>query len=138
MNGFGTTFWRENVSNVFEKVAGIRNFGEQEATADTHETTEVDQDDNYKTFDGGLIDPGEFELELTWKDRATADAAHTGLLDDLGKLGRFQTRLPTAGKTSFTYDAVVTSIGEAFPVEGEIARKVKFKRSGKPVEGVWT
>lgn len=136
-SGRGTQFWRHNGTD-FERVAGIRNYGELNATAETYDDTEVDDDSGYKKFGVGMIDPGEFELELTFKDAASADPAHAALLADLGSQGRYQIRLPVdAGKTSITFDAVVTDKGTGFPADNAVMRKMKFKLRGEPIEGVW-
>lgn len=141
MKGFGTTFHREDdqVTPAMQQIAGVHNFGEMGKSRGTYDTTAQDQADPYKTFGGGLVDAGEFELELTFKD-AAADANYDLLLSDieLDAPRRYEVRLPTTGKTKFTFDALVTDIGVAMPMEDKIVRKVKFKLSGKPVTGVWT
>lgn len=136
-SGRGTQFWRWNGTS-FERVAGIRNYGGLNATAETFDDTEVDEESGYKKFGVGMIDPGEFELELTFKAAADADAAHAALLADFGNEGKYQIRLTEeGGKTSITFDAVVTDLGTEFPADNAIKRKMKFKLRGKPEEGVW-
>ncbi len=137
-SGRGTQFWRHD-GTEFKRIAGIRNYGELDESAETYDDTEVDDADGYKKFGVGMKDAGEFELQLTFKDAATADADHAAMLADFGEQGQYQIRLPdAAGKTSITFDAVVTGKGMAFPADGAVARKMKFKLRGKPIEGVWT
>lgn len=140
--GFGTTFWRKNDDDpaVFEQIAGVRNYGALDASADTYEETEVDQAEPYKTYGKGLIDSGEFELTLSWKSAADAAAAYKALLADLEADGNrsYEVRLPEkAGKVTFELTAMVTGVGSEFPADNAITRKVKMKLSGKVVEGVW-
>lgn len=141
MDGLGSTFWRENddASPVFEQIAGVISFGEFDATAATFDNSRADQTDRIMRSGKGMIDAGEFELTLGFKDAGT-DAAYDALLDaDLASVDdrRYRVQLPTTGKTAITFTALVTGVGLAFPVGDRMARKVKFKRQDLAAAGVW-
>lgn len=136
----GIQFYQVSAADaaVFDRVADIYDYTNGDATADTYEDSLIDAVDEYKQFAGGMIDPGETELKLRWKPSATADAAYNRLRATLGKTSTFQVRLPDRlGKVSITFVAVVVSVSDAFPANDKAECTVKFKRSGKPVDGVW-
>tara|TARA_R110001583_G_scaffold34551_1_gene115862 strand:- start:15265 stop:15687 length:423 start_codon:yes stop_codon:yes gene_type:complete len=137
-DGLGATLWRENDVPVFEQVAGVRSFGDLDFSADTYDDSTVDQTDRWKRKSKGMIDAGETEVVLVWKD-ATSDPVYDTLIGDLeaDTVRNYQVQLPTTGKTAFTLPALVTGIGAAFPVGDKMARKIKLTLSGKPTQGVW-
>lgn len=136
----GIQFYQASAADpqVFDRIADIYDYTNGDATADTYESSTIDTVDAYKQFAGGMIDPGETELKLRWKPSATGPAPYNRLRATLGQTSTFQVRLPERlGKVSITFDAVVVSVGDAFPANDKAECTVKFKRSGKPTDGVW-
>jgi len=131
-NAKGMTFHRENdAGDTYERVAGIRSYGDLDFSADTTENTLVDEDENIKTFGKGMITLGEFEVTLDWKNFTAAEttAAYKSLRADFfdHKDHKYQLRLPERfGKAAITLTGPLTGLGEMLPSEEHSSRKIKI------------
>ncbi len=140
-NAKGMTFHRKTDDGVFERIAGIRSYGDLDFSADTTENTLVDEEENIKTFGKGMITLGEFEVTLDWQNftAADTDAAYKALQSDFfdHKDREYQLRLPERfGKAAITLTSLLTGLGEMLPSEEHSSRKIKLTINGFEV-GVW-
>ena len=142
VQGAGANFWRENddVTPVLENIADVYTIGDFEQSAETSDASKQDATERFKEFISvGQIDPGELEVDLTFRAKGV-DSAFDGLYTDFkdGQPRTYEVRIKDAGKTKFTFKAIPIMFGTPLPRDGFVSRKVKFKLSGEIIEGVWT
>ena len=130
MYGYGTTFSRSTDNSVFTQVAGLIDLEPPEVTRETYEKTLMDNSDSangYKTFAGALRDSGELSITLEWD---ADDSGQTALAGDLDTDAARYYRVTYPGSETATFEAVLTSWGQAVPIGDRITRTCKFKLSG--------
>ena len=140
-NAKGMTFHRKDDGGDFQRIAGIRAYGDLDFSADTTENTLVDEDKNIKTFGKGMITLGEFEVTLDWKNFTAAEtnSAYKALQADFfdHKDHEYQLQLPERfGKAAITLIGPLTNLGEMLPSEEHSSRKIKITLNDFEV-GTW-
>ncbi len=135
MSGYGASFQRSNDSGEnYVQVAGLYSIDEMpESTLSTYDDTRLDNPDknHHMVFGGGLIDPGELAITLSFSASETQQGL---LLNDHHNRTLGYYRIVYPGGESLTFRALVTGVGSAIPREDKITRAVKFKVSGQAVE----
>lgn len=132
--GYGTTFSRSTDNVTFTQVAGLVDIEPPEVTRDVQETTLMDNSDGAngtKTFQGGMRDTGEISLTLHWNPD---DAGQQALKADLETDSARYYRITYPDNTTMSMRAVLSSWGQAVPIDNRITRTCKFKVSGPITE----
>ena len=115
-------------SGSYTAVAGVVSISRSGESKETHDVTTLVATNMIRSFITGLIDPGEVTLELLYEDITSQDDLRTDLLasTDHG----YQIVLPASINKTWTFQGIITNIGEDFPVDGAISRAVTIKVSG--------
>lgn len=134
-DAFGTQLKRDsNGAGAFVTVANISDLNGPGRQRDAIEMTAHDSPNQYREFGKGLKDGGEVTATINYDPTETS---HTALDADFEEddLRDYQiVILPgTADEHTWDFSALITDIGDAFPVDDRMERDVTFKISGKPV-----
>lgn len=133
MQGQGAKFYRSEDGVTYTQVAGLVDIpNEPEFTRGSAETSLMDQDGPFMTFDPNvLIDAGSLGIVLAWAVGDTAqDALYADLLDPVNKYYRCEY---PSGDT-FDFPGHITNWGKNTSKTERITRTVTFKISDEPLE----
>lgn len=121
------------VGNNF--IAGLTSISAPPKTADTLDTTTLDNADNYRSFTGGFKDGGEVSISGYFEP---GDAGQIALdtAFEAGGVTNFQIIFPAEIGAAWTFNGVVTAFtGGNADLEELLAFEATIKVSGKPVLG---
>lgn len=108
-------------------IAELTSIGGLELSADTIETTTLDNADGYRTFTQGLKDAGEVSLSGFFDP-----TDHQGLLTDFeaGTSTAYSIEFPGGAKWAF--NAIVTGYSTGAEMEDNVSFEATLKVTGKP------
>jgi len=134
-DAFGTQLKRDsNGAGAFVTIANISDLNGPSRQRDAIEMTAHDSPNQYREFGKGLKDGGEVTVTINYDP---AESSHAALDADFEEddLRDYQVVLlpGTADEHTWDFAALITDIGDAFPVDDRMERDVTFKISGKPV-----
>lgn len=125
----------------FVAVMGIKSINGPNIQRDTHDTTDMNQADNYRTFIGGLVDAGEvtFDANLLLRD-ATQNQEDGGFMAEFDKSscdsrGNWRITLPPcAGDPDgyLEFSGIVTGQQMQIPLDDIMSFAGTIKVSGRP------
>ncbi len=131
--GFGTS--AGSGSSGFTQVAGLIGLPGPDGSGDDIDTSTIDNDDNFKTFARGQVDPGEMSLSLAYGS-TDASQKQLGTLYESGVIVSWGFIFSaTAGSTAWetdTFDGYLKSMGRAIEKDAMIMRTIGIKVSGNP------
>lgn len=135
IDAFGTQLKRDSTgSGSYVAVANVSDLSGPSRQRDAIEVTAHDSPDQYREFVKGLKDGGEVTATINYDP---AQNTHQALDDDFEEkdLRSYQiVILPgEADEHTWTFNALITDLGDSFPVDDRAEREVTFKISGKPV-----
>jgi predicted secreted protein len=133
-DAFGTQFKRDTTgAGVFAAIASVSDISGPERTREEIEVTAHDSPDKYKEYVKGLKDGGEVTITLNYDP---AQSTHQDLDGDFEEddLRDYQlVVLPgDADQLTVQFSAMITSMGEEYPIDDKMEMEVTFKISGKP------
>lgn len=121
----------------FVTIANIMNISPPNMQRDSLETTKHNDEDRFRTFIPGLIDPGEIQLSVTWDpDDTTHD-----FIDELesANVADYKIKFPAAVAKELEFKAFLTNFEPSGEVDGLLSADVTYKVSGpvtlSPVAG---
>lgn len=134
IDAFGTQFLRDSTgSGSFVAIANVSDIGGPERSREAIEVTAHDSPDKYREFIKGLKDGGEVTLTLNYDP---GSATHSALDADFEEdaLRDYQVVLLPGDADEHTWDfsALISGLGDAFPIDDKMEREATFKISGKP------
>lgn len=134
-DAFGTVFKRDSTGGgVYVAVSNVSDLGGPSRQRDAIEVTAHDSPDQYREFVKGLKDGGEITATLNYDP---GNATHLALDGDFEEkaLRSYQiVALPgEADELTCTVNALITDMGDSFPVDDRMERDITLKISGKPV-----
>lgn len=133
-DAFGTQFKRDTTGGgSFGLVANVSDLGGPERSREAIEVTAHDSPYQYREFVKGLKDGGEVTLTLNYSPAETTHRALDGDFEEKD-LRRYQLVLLPGDVNEHTWEftALITDIGDAFPVDDRMEREVTVKISGRP------
>ncbi|BDM66225.1 hypothetical protein NFHSH190041_36770 (plasmid) [Shewanella sp. NFH-SH190041] len=131
MIGAGTQFFRSDDGTTYTRVAKLMDLTPPEESRSSSEKTYLDDTTNYKTFEPGMIDPGELSLALEFD---ITDAGQNALKADKGIKGNKYYKIVYPDGSSDAFMGHITGWGKSISKEETIQRSVKFKVSGAITE----
>lgn len=134
MIGAGTRFYRSDDGEIWEQIAKVMDLSPPGITRGSSEKTFLEDTNNSKSFEPGMIEPGECELSLEWDK---TDPMQAKLKADLMTKSNFHYGIRFPDDSFDTWPGHITEWGKELPKEETIQRKVKFKLAAIPDEGVW-
>jgi predicted secreted protein len=134
IDAFGTEFKRDSTGGgSFVKIANVSDLSGPEREREAIEVTAHDSPDQYREFVKGLKDGGEVSITLNYNP---GDSGHKALDADFEEDGLRDYQvvlLPgDADEHTWEFSALITSLGDSFPVDDRMEREVTVKISGKP------
>lgn len=134
LDAFGTTLKRDSDgAGTYVAVANVSDLSGPTRQRDAIEVTAHDSPNQYREFVKGLKDGGEVTATLNYNP---ANSTHSQLDADFEEdaLRNYQiVILPgEADEHTWTFSALITDIGDSFPVDDRMERDITFKISGKP------
>lgn len=133
-DAFGTQLKRDSTgSGSYSTIANVSDLSGPSRQRDAIEVTAHDSPDQYREFVKGLKDGGEVTATVNYDP---GQSTHGDLDSDFEEkdLRSYQiVILPgDANEHTWTFDALITDLGDSFPVDDRMERDVTFKISGKP------
>lgn len=130
--GHGTQFHRSSdgtSGGTFAKVGRVRDLTPPALSRDPVESTDMESEDRWREFIGGLKDGGELNFEITFDPGSTET---TDFMSDLNtdEPGYYKIIFPSADEWGFS--ALMTGFEPTTPVGEKMTASVTFKVSGKP------
>lgn len=119
------------------KIGEVTNISGPGLTRATPEATSMDSTNGWQEFIGGLKDGGEVTFEVIYDPVDTTLAASSGLLSDIDGAGQTAAQawslvFPDTGNTTWSFNAWLTSVSPAIPVDDKIMLEVTLKVTGQP------
>lgn len=113
-------------------VGGLKSISGVEVSADTHEVTDLGNEDGYKEYLAGFKDGGEVAVSGYMDgDDDGQDAVYAAL--ESGELVPCEIRLPPKIGKSWHFKAVVTKFSTTADVADAVTFDASLKVSGKPI-----
>lgn len=134
IDAFGTQFLRDTTgAGTYAVIANVSDLSGPSRSREAIEVTAHDSPNQYREFVKGLKDGGEVTITLNYNP---ANNTHSALDADFEEdtLRSYQIIvLPgEADEHTWTFSALITAIGDEFPIDNRMEREVTFKISGKP------
>lgn len=134
VDAWGTTLKRDSTgSGSYVAIANVSDLSGPSRQREAIEVTAHDSPDQYREFVKGLKDGGEVTATINYDP---GEATHQDLDEDFEEkeLRSYQiVLLPgDADEHTWEFDALITDLGDSFPVDDRMERDVTFKISGKP------
>jgi predicted secreted protein len=134
-DGFGTLFQRAtNITpgTTFETIANVTSISGPERKRETIDVTAHDSPGGWMEFLGGLKDGGEVSLDVNYDPAETTHDLDDDF-DDVDPRNYRIVILPgTEDEWTWTFKAVLTTLGDEFPYDDKMARSMTVKVTGKP------
>lgn len=130
--GHGTQVQRSDdgtSGGVFSTVGAVRDVVPPALSREAVETTDMDSEDRWHEYIGGMKDGGEFSFEMTF-DPGSAET--TAFMSDLNTdtAGYYKIVFPDTSEWGFS--GLLTGFDPQTPMADKMVATVKFKVSGKP------
>jgi predicted secreted protein len=133
-DAWGTQFARNTTGSTYVVVANCTDISGPSREREAIEVTAHDSPDQYREFVKGLKDGGEVELTLNYDpNEATVSVLDDDFEEDDLRAYQLIVFPDTADEWTWDLNALITSLGDEFPHDDKMERKVTLKISGKPV-----
>ncbi len=114
---------------VFTTITGVMEVNVPNPTVDSKETTDHDSTARSRTYEAGLIEPGDLSFLYKYdKDNTQHTALETDR--DAGTAKNYQTELQTSPVEVNIFSAFVTSVEPETEIDGFIMKRANLKLSG--------
>ncbi|WP_433406882.1 phage tail tube protein [Streptomyces sp. CA-146814] len=134
-DAFGTQLLRDtNGAGSFAVIANVSDLNGPSRAREAIEVTAHDSPNRYREFIKGLKDGGEVEATINFDPGNTSHQALDADFEEDDLRDYQLIILPgEADEHTWTFSALITAIGDAYPTDNKIERTVTFKISGMPV-----
>lgn len=134
MNGNRVSFHRSIDGTTFgDKIADVVGIEPGERTSETYESTTFGADHDYKEYDYGLKDGGEYSITVRYKEGQTDVEALIDAFENSTKV-YVGFGFPAPINQRLSFQALVTKVGLSMPKESHIERVIGLKVSGPLAE----
>jgi predicted secreted protein len=130
--GHGTIVKRSQdgtINGTFLTVGRVRDVTPPPLSRDTVETTDMESEDRWEEFIGGIKRSGELSFDITFDPGSAETAEFTG---DLNNDDPRYYSLTFPDATEWKFKALLTGFEPTVPVADKMAATVTYKLSGKP------
>lgn len=133
LDAFGTQFKRNTTGSTYVTIANVSDISGPDRSREAIEVTAHDSADQYREYAKGLKDGGSVELTLNYDP---ANTTHSALDSDFEEddVRSYQVVILPGEANEYTwqFSALITDLGDEFPVDDKMERSVTVKISGKP------
>jgi len=123
MIGAGTKFFRSNDGVAWTQVTKVLDLTPPGMTRSSSEKSYLENTANAKSYEPGMIDPGEMEITLEF---AKADAAQVALKGDFDTKSNFHYKVVYPDNTKHTFEGHITDWGIELPKKKPLLVKSKL------------
>lgn len=130
--GHGTKFKRSadgTSSGTLAALAAVQSIGGFALSRDTIDTTDMDSQDKFREYIGGLRDGGEIVIGMQFDPQST-DFANAISDFNADTSGYYQIEFPDG--STFGFSAILTTIPIEPPLDDKMMVELTYKISGKP------
>lgn len=134
IDAFGTQLKRDTTGGgSYTVIANVSDLSGPSRSREAIEVTAHDSPDQYREFVKGLKDGGEVTATINY-DPASAQIAALDADFEEDDLRNYQVVIlpDTANEYTWQFAALITDLGDSFPVDDRMEREVTFKISGMP------
>lgn len=134
MIGLGTTLSVKATtasSTTYVPIGGLISLPGPDGSADDIDTSTIDNETNFKTFQRGQVDPGEMTLSLAYGS-TEASNKKLGTLFASGEIMTWKITFPSTAVPAETFAGYVKSMGRATEKDALITRSVGIKVTDNP------
>jgi predicted secreted protein len=134
-DAFGTILKRDTTgSGSYSAVANVSDLKGPARKRDAIEVTAHDSPNQYREFVKGLKDGGEVTATINYDPGLSSHNALDADFEEDSLRSYQLVLLPgDPNQHTWTYSALITDLGDSFPVDDRMEREVTFKISGRPV-----
>lgn len=134
LDAFGTQFLRDSDgAGAYVVIANVSDLSGPSRSREAIEVTAHDSPNQYREFVKGLKDGGEVTVTINYNPaNNTHSALDTDFEEDELRNYRIIVLPGEADEHTWTFSALITAIGDEFPIDNRMEREVTFKISGKP------
>ena len=134
MIGAGSKFFRSDDGTAlsWEQVSKVLDLTPPGMTRGSSEKSYLESVTNSKSYEPGMIDPGEMELVLEFDK---ADLAQVALKADFETKSNFHYKIVYPDNTFHSFQGHITDWGIELPKEETVSRKIKIKLATVIAEG---
>ncbi len=118
----------------FTTIAELLDIEGPELGLDTEDVTSHSSTDGWAEHIGTILNAGEVSFEVNYVPTNATHNATTGLIKDMTARTKrnFQLVFPDSGNTTWSFTALITSVGPTAPVRGALRGSIGLKLTGKP------
>ncbi|GAA2790093.1 phage tail tube protein [Streptomyces showdoensis] len=133
-DAFGTQFLRDTTgAGAYGVIANVADISGPSRSREAIEVTAHDSPNDYREFIKGLKDGGEVELTINYDPGESTHAALDGDFEEKDLRNYQVIILPGhPDEHTWTFAAMITDLGDAYPIDDKMERSVTFKISGMP------
>jgi hypothetical protein len=124
MIGAGTKFLRSDDGVNYTQVTKVLDLTPPGMTRGSNEKSYLESATNSKSYEPGMIDPGEMEVTLEFEK---GDPAQVELKADFNTQANFYYKLVYPDNTFHSFMGHITDWGMELPKEETVSRKIKIK-----------
>ena len=133
-DAFGTRFQRDTGGGVYETIANLTDINAPERSREALETTNHGSPNKHREFVKGLMDGGEAGLTLNYDPAQNTHAALRADFEEDDLRSYRIVFLPgDVDEETWTFDAMITNLGVAAPIDDVLEQEITVKVSGRPV-----
>lgn len=114
---------------VFTPITGVVEINVPNPDVADLETTDHDTTNRSKTYQPGLIEPGDISIMYKY-DPANSEQVQLETDRDAGTVTNYQTEVPTSPADIQTFSAYVKSVEPATPIDGLFTKRATLKVAG--------
>lgn len=134
LDAWGTQLKRDSDgAGTYVTIANVSDLSGPSRQRDAIEVTAHDSANQYREFVKGLKDGGEVSATINYDP---SNATHTNLDADFEEDELRSYRIVIlpgeANVHTWTFSALITDLGDSFPIDDRMEREVTFKISGRP------
>lgn len=141
--GKRTKLHRETAADTLTFVANVIEIDGLSPTRDTTENTTYGDQSDVRTYERGMMEPGELTVKIKYRKEENAQAKAMedefyNEVDDNSDAGnKYALHYPVVGNPSRTFTGIITGVSEPLAAGEDMVQEFKFKLSGPIERGTW-
>ncbi|MEV7282876.1 phage tail tube protein [Streptomyces sp. NPDC093111] len=133
-DALGTQFLRDTTgAGAYGVIAQVSDISGPSRKREAIEVTAHDSPNKYREFIKGLKDGGEVQITINYDPGNSTHSALDGDFEE-DDLRNYQVIIlpDDPDEHTWSFSAMITDLGDAYPIDDKMERSVTFKISGKP------
>lgn len=141
--GKRTKLHRLTAPDTLAFVANVIEIDGLSPSRDTTENTTYGDNSDVRTYDRGMMEPGELTVKIKYRKdenveaKAMEDEFYADAADNSDAGNQYALHYPVVGNPSRTFTGIITSCSEPLAAGEDMVQEFKFKLSGPIERGTW-